>query len=239
MTSHMPGTADLDEFFDFDQLDRDHGAKPANYAKDGMAMEWTVNEPLPVPTLDPVLPDELHTPSVFHQEFFLGQPHWPLADSSDQLSPGQETYISSIPNLVVTPSSSRVAFTQQDLVKDVNEHIPIYGLARKSLPSGMEGSPSEFITLTSTGNVIAHHRAQSPEPLRQASSASWKPASAKRKGPQSRIPLESRQILEDEFATNAYPCSWEMDIIAHQANLDVKKVRNWFNNTRARKKNGG
>jgi hypothetical protein len=30
-----------------------------------------------------------------------------------------------------------------------------------------------------------------------------------------------------------------MDIIAHQANLDVKKVRNWFNNTRARKKGGG
>ncbi|KAF2628197.1 hypothetical protein BU25DRAFT_308729, partial [Macroventuria anomochaeta] len=73
-------------------------------------------------------------------------------------------------------------------------------------------------------------------PTRHTSSASWKPASAKRKGPQSRIPLESRQILEDEFATNPYPCSWEYDIIAHQANLGVKKVRNWFNNTRARKK---
>ena len=76
-------------------------------------------------------------------------------------------------------------------------------------------------------------------PLRQASTASWKPASAKRKGPQSRIPLEARQILEDEFAVNPYPHNWEMDIIAHQANLDVKKVRNWFNNTRARKKGGG
>jgi hypothetical protein len=30
-----------------------------------------------------------------------------------------------------------------------------------------------------------------------------------------------------------------MDIIAHQANLEVKKVRNWFNNTRARKKGEG
>lgn len=76
-------------------------------------------------------------------------------------------------------------------------------------------------------------------PTRQASSASWKPASAKRKGPQSRIPFEARQILEDEFATNPYPCNWEFDIIAHQANLDVKKVRNWFNNTRARKKGEG
>jgi hypothetical protein len=78
-----------------------------------------------------------------------------------------------------------------------------------------------------------------PLPTRRPSSASWKPASAKRKGPQSRIPLESRHILEDEFATNPYPCSWEYDIIAHQANLDVKKVRNWFNNTRARKKGEG
>ena len=33
--------------------------------------------------------------------------------------------------------------------------------------------------------------------------------------------------------------SWELDIIAHQANLDVKKVRNWFNNNRARKKGEG
>ena len=80
---------------------------------------------------------------------------------------------------------------------------------------------------------------RAPLPNRQASSASWKPASAKRKGPQSRIPLEARQILEDEFATNPYPCNWEYDIIAHQANLDVKKVRNWFNNTRARKKSEG
>jgi hypothetical protein len=44
-------------------------------------------------------------------------------------------------------------------------------------------------------------------------------------------------MLEEEFAANPYPCSWEIDIIAHQANLDVKRVRNWYNNTRARKKN--
>jgi hypothetical protein len=63
-----------------------------------------------------------------------------------------------------------------------------------------------------------------------------KPASAKRKGPSTRLPVEARQILEEEYSNNPYPCSWEIDIIAHQANLDVKRVRNWFNNTRARKK---
>ncbi|KAL5448975.1 hypothetical protein PMIN07_004133 [Paraphaeosphaeria minitans] len=76
---------------------------------------------------------------------------------------------------------------------------------------------------------------QSVRPQR-SNTVTRKPASAKRKGPSTRLPVEARQILEEEFAANPYPCSWEMDIIAHQANLDVKRVRNWFNNTRARKK---
>ena len=86
---------------------------------------------------------------------------------------------------------------------------------------------------------LEHVHVKSVAAQQQTFNATWKPASAKRKGPQSRIPLEARQILEDEFAANPYPCTWELDIIAHQANLDVKKVRNWFNNTRARKKCGG
>ena len=97
-----------------------------------------------------------------------------------------------------------------------------------------EGNPSQYgrskdkvvpVTQDSDHNrPIPHSAVRISLPTRYASSATWKPASAKRKGPQSRIPLEARQILEDEFATNPYPCSWEMDIIAHQANLDVKKV---------------
>ncbi|KAF2114389.1 hypothetical protein BDV96DRAFT_494941 [Lophiotrema nucula] len=58
---------------------------------------------------------------------------------------------------------------------------------------------------------------------------------SKRRGPQSRLPPEARQILEQEFASNPYPCSWEVDIIAHRTKLDVKRVRTWFNNTRSRK----
>ncbi|KAH7136139.1 hypothetical protein B0J11DRAFT_611961 [Dendryphion nanum] len=72
--------------------------------------------------------------------------------------------------------------------------------------------------------------------VRQSSASHRTPASAKRKGPNTRIPLEARQMLEEEFAANPYPCGWEIDIIAHQANLDAKRVRNWFNNARARKK---
>ncbi|KAF2260938.1 hypothetical protein CC78DRAFT_570927 [Lojkania enalia] len=62
-----------------------------------------------------------------------------------------------------------------------------------------------------------------------------KPPSSKARGPQSRIPPESKEKLELEFASNPYPCHWEIDIIAHKTGLEAKRVRNWFNNTRARK----
>ncbi|KAF2275357.1 uncharacterized protein EI97DRAFT_420329 [Westerdykella ornata] len=71
---------------------------------------------------------------------------------------------------------------------------------------------------------------------RQSGYIQRKPASAKHKGPSNRISLEAKQMLEEEFAANPYPCAWEIDIIAHQVNLDAKRVRTWFNNARARKK---
>lgn len=83
--------------------------------------------------------------------------------------------------------------------------------------------------------VLQQQTAQPSRPQR-SNTVIRKPASAKRKGPSTRIPLDAKQMLEEEFAANPYPCSWEIDIIAHQAHLDVKRVRNWFNNTRARKK---
>ncbi|KAH6875688.1 hypothetical protein BKA58DRAFT_437654 [Alternaria rosae] len=96
----------------------------------------------------------------------------------------------------------------------------------------------QSITPTDASLELEQLPVRSVASQQQPSIATWKPASAKRKGPQCRISLEARQVLEDEFAANPYPCAWELDIIAHQANLDVKKVRNWFNNTRARKKCG-
>ena len=88
-------------------------------------------------------------------------------------------------------------------------------------------------------NELNVQKSASPSQPQRSSSVVHKPASAKRKGPSTRIPAEARQMLEEEFAANPYPCSWEIDIIAHQANLDVKRVRNWYNNTRARKKTSG
>jgi hypothetical protein len=92
---------------------------------------------------------------------------------------------------------------------------------------------------TSTMPSVTTRKDQPENRTRNSAAPSRKPASAKRKGPPNRIPQEARQMLEEEFATNPYPCSWEIDIIAHQANLDTKRVKNWFNNSRARKKGLG
>lgn len=143
--------------------------------------------------------------------------------------------------LPFAPSSSLHAPSPFTLTHKTDSHMatPSFGQ-----PGGMSPSPENATNPPRT--QVSNHTKVTPSvmvgtslPTRHASSATWKPASAKHKGPQSRIPLEARQILEDEFATNPYPCSEAIDIIAHQANLDVKKVRNWFNNTRARKKGEG
>lgn len=84
--------------------------------------------------------------------------------------------------------------------------------------------------------IVLKQQTEQPSRPQRSNTVTRKPASAKRKGPSTRIPLDAKHMLEEEFAANPYPCSWEIDIIAHQANLDVKRVRNWFNNTRARKK---
>lgn len=251
---------ELDEFFDFAQLEQDHVLcsaytdshhEAASRDEGFICMDW-----------QPVVSDySLVSQEQFDQHRVQA---WPLAGVPD-LSltntnltntnhnaiaaewPINQTPVANEHELPPTPSSSSLAsvcfpptggpphnrdstrLLSQASAADSIPPIPLTNKAHDT--SGAQAKTRTKVTYPVSPQV--------PIPTRQASSASWKPASAKRKGPQSRIPLESRQILEDEFATNPYPCSWEYDIIAHQANLDVKKVRNWFNNTRARKKGEG
>ena len=51
----------------------------------------------------------------------------------------------------------------------------------------------------------------------------------------SRIPPESRSILEEHFNNDPYPTGRDIDIIAQLSNLEKKRVKNWFNNTRSRR----
>ncbi|KAH7402326.1 hypothetical protein DE146DRAFT_462419 [Phaeosphaeria sp. MPI-PUGE-AT-0046c] len=260
MTSHaMSG---MEEFFDFDQLEHDHGAPSvtAYHApddrsfcdpRDVMAMDWA---PAPIAPSPP----ENHVQNVFDNFAIQDQIQWPLVDTLPQALNSGASIIDpiSISHYTDADLATEAGLCESPLIPhtaplssysslevssnhrngnsglkdpDLAEGTPLS--ASQVADSGIANSPT-----VSSNNVQS--RAFPNVPLRQASVASWKPASAKRKGPQSRIPLEAKQILEDEFTSNPYPCGWEMDIIAHQANLDVKKVRNWFNNTRARKKSG-
>ncbi|KAH7350399.1 hypothetical protein BKA66DRAFT_431122 [Pyrenochaeta sp. MPI-SDFR-AT-0127] len=230
--------------------------------QDIMAMDWAPTESTTICPADSFLPYDMHMQNAYGEASISQDTHqWSLVETPGQSSSsttGDESADSSVnppwhvngatvvnfpthghePHSNFTPSSSFPARENLELMGRHEEEgiTGMFGLPQGSVlsKSGQSGSISN--SPPSQEAALVQSRARPSAPLRQASTASWKPASAKRKGPQSRIPLEARQILEDEFAANPYPCSWEMDIIAHQANLDVKKVRNWFNNTRARKK---
>ena len=51
----------------------------------------------------------------------------------------------------------------------------------------------------------------------------------------SRIPPESRSILEEHFNNGPYPTGRDVDIIAQLSNLEKKTVKNWFDNARSRR----
>lgn len=259
----------LDDFFDFAQLERDSTTYGDSFeaqhedsatVKGIMPMDW--QPVVPETSRYPLAPDGYASDMI--AEHFPGQysQQWSLADMLDQPSSLTNLYTAD-PALLNgneltlgsyqrpwgpdhTPSSS---FQAHDANCLPGRDLDRTGALALDLTNRMPLSSRDS---TETDNVDAlvaqasNDIKQVPRvtttlglPTRQPSSASWKPASARRKGPQSRIPLEARQILEDEFTANPYPCSWEFDIIAHQAKLEVKKVRNWFNNTRARKKGEG
>jgi hypothetical protein len=252
---------DMNEFFDFDQLECDHHGVQATTRPeqlhvdlfcglgDVMAMDWATNL-VPLSSADAFIPGGITTSRTFdhvsshshHQWSSVEMPCSPLWETEACIDPfsiqDMDAAPSQNPLTSPAPLSSLSVSDRQPLSGDHGVADSFDG-ARETSLSPLEVPIPESTTTLASENASASNQGRPSVPLRQASIASWKPASAKRKGPQSRIPLEAKQILEDEFAANPYPVAWEMDIIAHQANLDVKKVRNWFNNTRARQKGGG
>jgi hypothetical protein len=223
----------MDDFFDFAAMDRDtegdsigrpshHQPSQSELADVITPMDWAM-DPIAAYTPCGALPQDVHMCEDIHE--YQPNQQWPLIDDVDHISAFAE--------------DDGVNFTapaslQSSGLGDNDDEGPTDPFVLEPEPSLFQGSQ-----LSPQNDTPPVPQAKLSTRPRQSSVTSWKPASAKRKGPQSRIPIEAKQILEDEFAANPYPCSWEMDIIAHQANLDVKKVRNWFNNTRARKKGGG
>jgi hypothetical protein len=235
-------------------------SEPLTLPEDVMVMDWAVEKATmsPVPAFPPH--DACSSTTFEDAGSPLHRSQWPLFDTPypPLSTPSGYTDLHSVRRRIgdtatdsamldqerlanLTPSSSFIDGEQLGLASALGGEVLI---GASSLPQEQSLPEPDYTlpwanSLEASNGAVGASRFRSPVSLRQASTATWKPASAKRKGPQSRIPLEAKQILEDEFAANPYPCSWEMDIIAHQANLDVKKVRNWYNNTRARKKGEG
>jgi hypothetical protein len=253
MTANAPtNTCDsFDEFFDFTLLQHDHDLQcepcesqddPRVLPEDVLMMDWqpTNAESFQMSVSAMTSYQQTHTHMAFDSHVTRD---WPFVAPPDQL------YFVGGENVDMQATFSQHPCSAASVSGSVqpNESTrgpspsPLSSLSAREitgLPADVPARPIDVqeTSLPPSGQQDNDTLTPPTLPTRQASTASLKPASAERKGPQNRIPLESRQILEDEFATNPYPCSWEMDIIAHQASLDVKRVRNWFNNTRARKK---
>lgn len=202
----------LDEFFDFTQLEEDNNVHDSSTQIEASALSLPMLGPDSVMDWQPTMGTGAMTADTgaFHipSEFPLIIPEDPMQTLCNAGS--MLPLVQAVPMMPQLPS-------------DYHSGTPSYSWQHHRMPQ--EG---EIITLGQGVNQF--------ERPQRSNTVIRKPASAKRKGPSTRLPVEARQILEEEFAANPYPCSWEIDIIAHQANLDVKRVRNWFNNTRARKK---
>lgn len=240
----------MNEFFDFDQLDNDQGAQASDgrhgqhfdtvaHPEDVMAIDWA-SEVVPQPGPD----IHLHEDSRMHESFddfqIDARIQWPLTDTSMHSMASKEAVVGADLGFDRHVSTTESAIQHEQLFSHDTPSLlsPSSNVVDPAPPADVPTLvlPNVAAAAPIIPDTVVPSRSRLSISSRQTSTISWKPASAKRKGPQSRIPLESKQILEDEFAANPYPCSWEMDIIAHQANLEVKKVKNWFNNTRARKK---
>ena len=216
----------LDEFFDFAQLEHDNclysgraGGTCGQHAatEDVTAMDWqpAVSDYIITPgELLERPPQEWTWNEVPSEPLIYNDPNHPVASTWPANHMPITNDYQQPPELQLTPLSSSPEHNRVSLISEVVQHGSVSA-------SGQEGG----VSACSHGKLIAKQSGDTPvaqtsshtkvappittsvsTPTRHTSSASWKPASAKRKGPQSRIPLEARQILEDEFATNPYPC---------------------------------
>ena len=127
---------------------------------------------------------------------------------------------------------------------EVNQADPLWtSWVDNYLGDTVPGSPSQQFTLSSAlargekPSAALYSGSKPSVQLKGVSSNAVKPKKSKsqRKTPGlSRIPVESRRILEDHFQKNPYPPKNEIAELAQLAALKPNTVKNWFNNTRAR-----
>ena len=234
MASDALGTCNLDEFFDFDQLEEQppngcHALPTSSlqtqvcrFVRSGSSLDYQHRSAACQETY-PALPfqpgnNAAHTSlDWLYQEACvpLGD-SGPLSVHAAMLELGDAT---SMAQHQPFDLGGMTVGLDGELISPKTDHVFQPPPASRS---GAELWPEGNTSLSCNTERNAHRRKQKATP-------------SKRRGPQTRLPPEARQILEQEFSSNPYPCSWEIDIIAHRTKLDVKRVRTWFNNTRSRR----
>ncbi|KAF2729850.1 hypothetical protein EJ04DRAFT_527467 [Polyplosphaeria fusca] len=210
----------IDDFFDFDQLDPHQlGAfnESHNACFDGFALpsfelgvEWPAAPALPPAAVQYVEPRDLMRDSSGQgaSHDIIDCPSSPIQEYGHVFAPVEA---------ISQPGACSLGLEDLCLSTSALHAVPISEPSINDAPS----SPPQSL--------------RKPQEAKGARSRKQRQIPAKRRNQQSRLPPEARQILEEKFSLNPYPCSWELDIIAHQTKLDIKRVRTWFNNTRARK----
>jgi len=131
-------------------------------------------------------------------------------------------------------------FESTDMEAWLNEHLVTFGAQQLTDPVRTTAVTTAIICASKPPEVLE----DSEQPLENpalASAPSHAQVPKKQTNQQepktqrSRIPPESRSILEEYFNNDPYPTGRDIDIIAQLSNLEKKTVKNWFNNTRSRR----
>ncbi|KAF2477114.1 uncharacterized protein BDR25DRAFT_339141 [Lindgomyces ingoldianus] len=102
-------------------------------------------------------------------------------------------------------------------------------------PSEMSISPQHLHSFIPSKTEILPSKTRGLSSTKSARTNSEQPMSRKRR-PRCRIPSGTKRALEFKFGYNPYPSTSEIEAIAKETQLEPKQVRNWYNNTRARKR---
>ena len=122
--------------------------------------------------------------------------------------------------------------------QSLNDPVP-------ELTSQLSSPPSKVVSIgepspnRSPGyQTICDVKSQQASPEQTMNSSTLSLPSMK-KSPPTRIPKEARLILEENFQSSPYPSTQDVSTIAKLTSLKPTTVKNWFNNSRARRNLGG
>ncbi|OCL04494.1 hypothetical protein AOQ84DRAFT_391515 [Glonium stellatum] len=116
----------------------------------------------------------------------------------------------------------------------LNDPVPELSNQLFSMPSATIPSEQSPLNHSSRPNGRSSTRIPS-RIIKQTVSSIFQSITPKKKSSLYRISPEARVILEEQFQSSPYPCVEDVAQLAQLTSLKPSTIKNWFNNTRARK----